>query len=278
MMIFALLFASLIADPFAFLAAHEAGGAHRAFGTNVAYAAQSEDGNWLHWQEARQLYQSGKYDDAFQSLSAQPSGNDPLYFYNLGTIAYRQGRTGAALGYFEKANRLKRHDPDIYHNLELTRSELEKTLGPGKLDPASNWTENLADQVSLEEIRGVFGAIMLILAIFWIRTYWKNRDLKATLLRPAALVGAVALLLVGGLYWTETLASSRSPAVALSRQSVRSGPGDTFVELGQVDAGAKVRLLGSASSEGAAAEEWLQVRFSPDGIGWVRAKDFLVID
>jgi tetratricopeptide (TPR) repeat protein len=275
MMIFALLFASLIADPFALSSVH---------------AARAEEGSWSRWQEARQLYQSGKYDDAFQSLSSQPSGNDPLYFYNLGTIAYRQGRTGAALGYFEKANRLKRHDPDIYHNLELTRSELEKTLGPGKLDRASNWTETLADQVSLEEIRGVLGAVLLILATFWIRTYWKNRDLKETLLRPAALIGAVALALAGGLYWTETLASSRSPAIAMSRQSVRSGPGDTYVELEQVDAGEKVRVLGSASSEmnvsggpasstsPASTEEWLQVRFSQDGIGWVRAKDFLVID
>lgn len=262
MMIFALLFASLIADPFTLSSAH---------------GAYAEEGNWSRWQEARQLYQSGKYDEAFQSLSTQPSGNDPLYFYNLGTIAYRQGRTGAALGYFEKANRLKRHDPDIYHNLELTRSQLEKTLGSGKLDPASNWTETLADQVSLEEIRGVLGAIMLILAIFWLRTYWKNRDIKQTLLRPAALIGAVALALVGGLYWTETLASARSPVVALSRQSIRSGPGDSFIELGQIDAGTKVRLLGSASSENV-AEEWLQVRFSQDGIGWVRAKDFLVID
>lgn len=267
MMIFALLFATLIADPFTL---------------SSACAARAEDGNWSHWQEARQLYQSGKYDDAFQSLNSQPSGNDPVYFYNLGTIAYRQGHTGAALGYFEKANRLKRHDPDIYHNLEVTRSELERTLGPGKLDPASTWTETLADQVSLEEIRGVLGAILLILATFWIRTYWKNRDLKETLLRPAALIGAVALTLVGGLYWTETLASARSPAVALSRQPIRSGPGDSFVELSQVDAGTKLRLLGTASSENAApapgSEEWLQVRYSPDGIGWVKAKDFLVID
>jgi tetratricopeptide (TPR) repeat protein len=263
MMIFALLLARLIADPFALA------------------SARAEEASWSRWQEAHQLYQSGKYEEAFQSLSAQPSGNDPVYFYNLGTIAYRLGRPGAALGYFEKANRLKRHDPDIYHNLELTRSELEKTLGPGKLDPASNWTETLADQVSLEEIRGVFGAILLILAIFWIRTYWKNRDLKQTLLRPAALIGAVALSLVGGLYWTETLASSRSPAVALNRQPIRSGPGDRFIELAQVDAGTKVRVLGTASSEQSAAgasEEWFQVRYSQDGIGWVRAKDFLVID
>jgi len=241
--------------------------------------AYAEEGTWSRWQDARQLYQSGKFDEAFQSLSSQPGGNDPVYYYNLGTIAYRQGRTGAALGYFEKANRLKRHDPDIYHNLELARTDLEKTLGPGKLDPASSWTETLADQVSLEEIRGVLGAILLILAVFWIRTYWKNRDLKQTLLRPAALIGALALALVGGLYWTETLASSRSPAIALSRQPIRSGPGESYVELSAVDAGTKVRLLGTASSgDSQGSEAWLQIRFSSDGIGWVKAKDFLVID
>jgi hypothetical protein len=251
----------------------------------VDFSAFAQESGWSRWQEAHQLYESGKFEEAFKSLSAQPSDNDPVYYYNLGTIAYRLGRTGAALGYFEKANRLKRHDPDIYHNLEIVRSDLEKTLGPGKLDPASNWTETLADQVSLEEIRGVLGAILLILSLFWIRTYSKNRDLKQTLLRPAALIGAVALGLVGGLYWVETLAHSRSPAVALSRQPIRSGPGDSFVELAQVDAGTKVRVLGPSSSgtgtDGngtGASEKWLQVRFSQDGIGWIRANGFLVID
>ncbi len=90
-MIFAVLFFSAIADFSAFTPAH------------------AEEGSWSRWQEARQLYQSGKYDDAFQSLIAQPNGNDPVYFYNLGTISYRMGRKGAALGYFEKANPLKRH-------------------------------------------------------------------------------------------------------------------------------------------------------------------------
>src|SRR4051794_30006915 len=78
------------------------------------------------WPEVQALFEAGKLEEAFQLLSAQPSGNDPIYFYNLGTIAYRLGKTGAALGYFEKANRLKRHDPDIHQNLELTRSDLIK--------------------------------------------------------------------------------------------------------------------------------------------------------
>ncbi len=91
---------------------------------------------------------------------------------------------------------------------------------------------------------------------------------------PAALIGVVALALVGGLYWTETLASARSPAIALSRQPIRSGPGDRYIELAQVDAGTKLRLLGTAAND----EEWLQVRYSTDGIGWVKAKDFLVIE
>jgi tetratricopeptide (TPR) repeat protein len=260
--IFAVLFVGVITDVSALKSAHA---------ENSSPSPSAAQSQWSNWQSMHQLYESGKFEEAFQALNAQPSGNDPSYFYNLGTISFRLGRTGAALGYFEKANRLKRHDPDIYHNLEMTRAALEKTLGPGKLDPASDWTETLADQVSLEEIRGVFGALMLILAVFWIQTYRKNRDVRQTLLRPAALIGAVALALVGGLYWVETLASARTPAVAMSRQPVRSGPGESYVELAQVDAGTKVRLLGNS-------DDWLQIRYSQDGIGWVRAKEFLLID
>ena len=163
------------------------------------------------------------------------------------------------------------------------RSDLEKTLGQDRLDPASNWMESLADQAAFEEIRAVLGLMALLLILFWIRTYWKNRDLKETLLRPAGLIGGTHVLLVFGLYGVETLASSHSPAIALTRQSVRSGPGETFVELSQIDAGSKVRLLGpsakGSSANGApTSDDWLQVRYSGDGVGWVRSTAFMVIN
>lgn len=238
----------------------------------VDRSAFAESGaNWSQWQDARTLYEQGKFEDAFKALSAQPS-TDAFYFYNLGTIAYRLGRTGAALGYFEKANRLKSHDPDIRHNLEAVKADLSRTLGTEKLDPASSWAENLADHVSLEELRGVLGLMGLILSFFWIQIYRKSRSLRPTLLHPAGLIGSAMLAVLIGLYGLEIQANSHSPAVALLRETIRSGPGDTFVQLSTVEAGTKVRLLGPSTNS------WFQVRFSRDGVGWIPAASLVVID
>lgn len=248
-------------------------------------AFAQENAGWGQWESAHDSYIAGQYDAALRSMLSQPKADDPAYYFDLGTISYRMGRTGAAVGYFEKANRLKRHDPDIRHNLELARSDLSRTLGEGHLDPASAWTETLADQVSLEEVRGVLGVFSLILVLFWLRAYRRSRRFLATLTQPAPLIGTIALALVGVLYLLELQAYAHPAAIALERQAIRSGPGASYNELAQAESGMLVRLLGevagSSSPDAATAtpsgsdDQWLQVRYNHDGVGWVRASGFI---
>jgi hypothetical protein len=208
------------------------------------------------------------------------------------------------------------------HNLEIARASLVRILGSeSKLDPASTWTEKLADHVSLEELRGVLGLLALAVSLLWIRVYLRTRgtrDFKKCWLDPGALTGLLTLGLVLGLYFLEREAGARPPVVLLSHVSVRSGPGNEFVQVAEIDAGVKLRMLGSAkaalagepvlagapsfvlgqsapggepspavsATPGSSAAEaplhadeaWLQVRYSSEEIGWIPASAALVID
>src|SRR5205807_615311 len=99
------------------------------------------------------------------------SKDDSAYFYNLGTASFRSGKIGAAVAYLEKANRLEPHDPATQHNLQIAREALGQAIGRSHLDPASTWSEEIADHVTLNEIRGTLGLVGTILVLVWLRAY-----------------------------------------------------------------------------------------------------------
>ncbi|MDR3605898.1 MAG: hypothetical protein P4M08_00795 [Oligoflexia bacterium] len=271
------------------------------------FAAQADD-SARDWNSVQSLARSGKAEEAYQLLLKRPQTNATDY-YNLGTLALQAGHVGPSIAYLEKANFLKHHDPDFLHNLELARGALSKTIGAEQLDPSSTWSEKLADHVSLEELRGVLGLLALAVCLLWTRVYLRTRDFRKCLVDAGSLLGVLTLALAMGLYFAEIAASARPPVVLLTHTSVRSGPGNDFSELSAIDAGVKLRMLGSAKASsqsepalpgapsllgspggsgdasagssaaaGGPSEIWFQVRYSAEEIGWIPASSVLVID
>lgn len=227
------------------------------------------------------LAQSGRLDAAVQSYLAAPA-DTPTYYYNLGTLYLRLQNFGKAVAYLEKAQSLSPHDTDIQFNLKAAQVALGHRIGPDHLDLSSNWSETVADRVSLDEVRGAIGVFGLILVAFWTRSYRRNRRILRTLLAPSGIVGLIGFGLIVGLYFTERMALPS--AVALEKATIRSGPGEKFTELGQLQPGVKIRLTGveaPASAEsgasGNSAAIWKQVRYSADGIGWTPAPSLLLL-
>jgi tetratricopeptide (TPR) repeat protein len=217
---------------------------------------------------AKALFDAGKYEDSIKELRANPN-ESPQYFYNLGTAYLKAGQSGVGLAYLAKANRLQPHDPDIQRNLKITQNSLSRLLGAERIDPASSPLEAMADRVSMGEIRGALGLLGLIVAALWLRAYLRSRNIKRTLLQPSGLIGLIGLGVTLGLYAAERLVEAYPPAYALEHVLVRSGPGSQFAQLGQLEAGVKVRQL---SAQGG----WEQIRYSQDGIGWVPASSLLL--
>jgi tetratricopeptide (TPR) repeat protein len=228
--------------------------------------------DWGGWQNVRSLYDSGKFPEALQALKNAPSA-DASYYYNLGNIYYRLGQVGLAVANLEVANRKRPRDSDIQNNLKVAKTALAKTLGEDRVDPASSWLETVADTAPLDEIRLIIGLSALLVAMFLVYAYLRERNLRKTLLRPISIVLLTIFALSGSLYLAQRLASSNPPAISTEQQIIRSGPGEQFVELGRVEAGVRLRLLGPSIQTG--QDLWRQVRYARDGLGWAKASSLL---
>ena len=238
------------------------------------FTASHASTNDVQWDEFRKSYDAGKYQEAIDQLQRQRAlaGDEPGYFYNLGNAYYRQGNLGLAVAYFEKALKLSPHDSDFKHNLRLARTKLVEQVGENRVDPASTWLESVFDVVSIEEVRGVFGAMMLFTVFAWIRPYLRTRNILAALGHPAGLFCALAVIFSFSLLFLSKSDWVKPPAICIKKDVVRSGPGSSYVELAAVDAGVKLRLTGDAIHP---SDDWSQVRYGPDLIGWIPSQSLL---
>lgn len=233
------------------------------------------------WNEVRSLYDSGKTNDALLLLLKNPSP-DPSYFYNVGTMYLKTQRAGLAVPYLEKALRLSPLDRDVRHNLELARTELGRLISSERVDPASTLLDSVGDQLALAPTRAVLALLGLVLLLFSVRIYSKRGSAKEWILSGLGPIGVVILCILS-LYSASSLLVPGQPlgshpaAFPVEHQTLRSGPGDQFLELTQVEAGTKLRLLGSAPGSNGDTGLWYQVRFSEDRIGWIKASSLLIL-
>ncbi len=228
---------------------------------------------------AKTLFDAKKFDAALEELQRSPK-DDPLYYYNLGTIYYHLGRNGNALAYLEKANHLKPHDGDIQHNLALARIKLTQTLD---LDPSSYWFEAMADRISTDGLKLGTGFLALTSILLLFNTYLKIRNqrpsLKFLFQRPAAWLSITGFFLTATFFGLQRWVETHPAAVCLNSSEIRSGPGSTYLKLSEAPAGTKLRILHTPNgSEN--REQWAQIRYQTGesgGIGWVKASDLLTV-
>jgi tetratricopeptide (TPR) repeat protein len=239
---------------------------------------------WGEWETAKNLYDSQRFQETLDALHAKPLDN-ANYYYNLGTVYYKLTQLGPAIANLEKANRLRLHDSDIKYNLAIAKAVLGQAIGPDKLDPASTPLEQLADQISLDEVRTLLGFLGLLVLVVWIRAYLNTRSIRKIFTTSLGNIGLAVFILTTCIFGLERWSSSSPPAVSIQRHSVRSGPGEHFSELARLEAGSKLRLLPTLTeassdlsiSDPGKAETWQQVRYSHEGIGWVKISSLLVL-
>jgi hypothetical protein len=233
-------------------------------------SAHANSNSWGSWQEVEALRQSGQSAQALELLGAHPS-DDPAYDYNIGTLYLDLGENGKAVAFLDRANHRLPRKESIQHNLRLARERLQQALGEGRLDPASSTIESLLDQVPRDEIRGVIGLLLLLLVAFAFRNYRKNRSLIRVFKDPACGLTEIALAITVSIWLADSFALRFPPAFTLASTTIRSGPGSEFSELSRLVPGVKLRLTGTRSNaqNSESGPVWVQVRFSPDHLGWV---------
>ncbi len=222
-------------------------------------------------QSAQAAYEAGRYADAWQKLRNAPDlRTNPYRAYQAGLALAKLEQPGAAHAYFTLAHLRAPGDPDLEHNFELTRAILVQALGSDGLDPASNLWERAAEQLPLGPGMLGLGVLCLVLANR-IRRSPGSRGVQP----ERAALGLSALMLLtlcvlrGG--W-----GVQAPAVLSEPQGIRSGPGESFLQLGRLEAGVRVRATGE-SSQDANAPGWIQIRYSGGSVGWVKESGLLLL-
>ncbi len=246
--------------------------------SSVASAdANTQANSWADWNVARTHFETGNFASALEALAQHPEPNTGSYYHNLGTTYYRLGNYGLALANLEKANQIHPHHPDIQNNLAIARQALGQQIGFEKLDPGSSWLEQIADQISFDEVRATLGFLTLGLILVWIRNYSRFRALPAALLHPASYIGLIAVGITFTTYMARLWANSYPCSILVARETIRSGPSERYQVLHEAETGSKLRVLGPSTSEENTQENWSQVRYASDAVGWVKSKSLLIL-
>lgn len=219
------------------------------------------------FRQGNALYQAGQFDSALAAYGRildQGFENGPLYF-NMGNCAYKLGRTGHAVLYYEKARRFMPSDEDLKANLLMANLRV--------VDKVEARSEFLPLRLFRAAVRGLpvsawalmtvgFFALAVAGAVFFLLS--RRRFLAVNGYRGAVMFGVLSV--VAGLLWLGRVLIDRSTVEAVvlaAKVDVMSAPGgQDSVESFSLHEGTKVRLDRESG-------DWVEIVL-PDGkVGWV---------
>lgn len=213
--------------------------------------------------EGNAHYAVGNYTGALESYAGalnQGFGSAAL-FYNMGNAYYRTDELGEAIRAYERARRLAPDDPEILHNLAITR---DRTVDHFSRLPVPYWQRAWDFVVRSVGTWGLFGiglgfwliAAMLIIqrTLTGTRNPWLRRALAVSVV-----LGGVGLIAAFGASIDREM--SRSGVVLASQTDLRAEPETASPVDLTVHEGAEVDILRHR-------DEWMLVRL-PNGVrGW----------
>jgi tetratricopeptide (TPR) repeat protein len=223
---------------------------------------------------ANELYRGLKYEEAaraYERIVANGFESAALH-YNLGNAWFKAGNVPAAILNYERAKRLAPGDEDILHNLALANLRIVDRIEPIPRLFFVEWWESLVGAASASAwgtaaIVALWAAVILMAAFRLLRGRLARR---ATLLPGIlALLFALFAFTAGGIQGQRE--TSESAAILLAATApVKSAPDGQSTDLFVLHEGVRVDLLDVVG-------EWRKIRLADGKIGWLQAKDLVVI-
>ena len=131
-------------------------------------------------------------------------------------------------------------------------------------DPATRFWEHASENWPLSPVLTLLGLLVLGLVLNW------RRKPRPWLLSTSLILTALTLCL--------RLGVGVDAAGQLERAEVlRSGPGEAFLQLGKLEAGARVRVPDTAAREDAGVR-WRQVRYGQTETAWIPESALLLLN
>lgn len=179
--------------------------------------------------------------------------------YDLGNVAFREGKTLEAVGWYTASLRLRPRDADTWNNLEEARSR-------AKLDPADRGDLSGTLRRLLRSFTGTEGRWLALAGLATLAAALAYEALRGGRLARVLAWTAAGVALLACAPWIDSLAHrSTIPLLVIQPEgtSVRSEPRDKGAVTAELPPGAVVEHVDELP-------EWTKVRLDTGLEGWAR--------
>lgn len=205
-----------------------------------------------------------------EELLAKPEPNSPTYHYNLGTLYLRSGNPGLAVSHLEKARALGLNDSEASAQRDQAKQELSLSIGENRLDGGSTLLHRVGDGITSTTHDLFVGALLCIGALLFVFSVIRRRRVQLALRSTMGVLAVISWLLASGVVVLFMTSRATPPLMAIQATSIRSGPGESFLELEPLMPGMKTRHTRVQQTD-STGSNWLQIRFREGRIGWIPA-------
>lgn len=199
------------------------------------------------------LYLEKDYKGAYESFNQKfiDTDGEPLYSYNLGVTSSKLGKRGNAVYFYIQALQRAPKLAEAKNNLDILAKELGITIPNVLTEPA-----HAVDHILIIFFISIYFFSILV-SILSFYPDWKIK----TALVPVFLIMTVSAAMYFMKYEEE---NKLSWAVAVSNDSLKSGPDESLTEIGKLKEGEIINIVSSSGS-------WYKVKSFQDNVeGWVK--------
>lgn len=215
-------------------------------------------------------YESGDYEKAFVQFESLIDSNYRSFelYFNAGDAAFKTNRVGKAILRFEQAKKIRPADADVVHNLKLLNALI--------IDKNENVTESPVEDQLFAYIGqsinfwawttlALFAVAILLFGLYRLAKNQRIQRLGMLLGSLVAIVAVVAFI-IAHLY-NNHLNSSNSGVVLAPSVTLKLEPSEESND-------AFILHEGSQALIRQERDQWYEIAFSDEKIGWIRKADF----
>ena len=227
------------------------------------------------WNAGVEAYSEGRWRDAAAAWEGiyDTGINNPEIYYNLANAYFKDGETGKAILFYERALKVDPSDKDVRYNLEFARSMTQDRIEDVPEFILKTWMRKVKYLLSSDFWAVLslvfFAATLALLLLFLMGSSSRAR-------RTGFFTGLATLLLAIFCFAFATSqkadASRKDEAIVMRPvSSVKSSPsGEAAKDLFILHEGTKVKLLDEVGG-------WMNVELSDGRQGWIATKDIEII-
>jgi tetratricopeptide (TPR) repeat protein len=214
---------------------------------------------------ANSAYEAADYDAAISTYETILAYGlyDPRVHYNLGNAFFKSGRLGASILHYERALKLDPGDNEARQNLDLARSQIRDRMAGPELQFPLLALRDLVDGISLNGITLLFFVFYLPTAALIGAIPLSSDPVRRRVFAYGAVVlGICTLVVIAGLGYKISDATTERAIVMEERVDVLAGPGEDNTVLYTVHEGTRLDIRNRR-------EGWLQISLPDAGAGWI---------